>query len=72
MKLKYSSWEGTPTVYNDVEAWCYEFAKQQWVEVDNLELMDKTWDMSRQEFDQKFGPLPPLPSAAFHSGDNSR
>ncbi len=68
-ELLYGNWEGIPVIFTAMEAWAYG-DDHKWSEVHPADAVTKAAPMTHEEFDQMFGPLPRLPSAAFQAGDN--
>jgi hypothetical protein len=63
---RYGTFDGIPSRSNEREAWVLHRAG--WVEINHAEHNDAARELTKEEFDQLFPNLPPLPSTAFRRG----
>jgi hypothetical protein len=64
----YATFESFPAIYDDAEAWVL-FAGNDWRKLPLAEVLQTARPMSEDEFHRHYPRLPPIPSAAFHSGE---
>lgn len=64
---KFGSYDGFPVRWLGWEAWIYDRSNV-WRETNAGDVAAQGNLLSEREFHQIFGPLPPLPPSAFHSG----
>jgi hypothetical protein len=66
---KYGRFESFPSAYDDVSGFVLFDRKDGWRELPLVEIHQYTGMMSKSAFDATYPDLPPIPSAARHSGE---
>jgi len=68
--MNYGTFEMHPAVWNDRETWVRYGASgtdSDWRNIDFAQVMTGARPMTKDEFEQAFPALPPMPKAAFHA-----
>jgi hypothetical protein len=66
-EIKYAHWEHLPVRFRGQEAWLFSMRTLQWVPLHPAEAHCKAALLTREEFEDMYPDLPPLPIEAFRS-----
>jgi hypothetical protein len=72
--LVYGVWDGDPVLRKRSESWVFKgpsWTTRGWEEVNSSWAAKESRWISKADFDSLFPNLPPLPTAAFHSGEKA-